>query len=404
MNLLAPTLLIISFASPTPAQQTSATFTVAAVPDPSADFQDLQVAIDSVPEGSTLILLPGHHDNLADFFVIDGKSLQLMGTDPFGFAPTSARLEVRNIAQGQEVRLYGLRSGQQVDDVTGLAQLWAHDCAGDLYVQSCDLHAPDSFLLGSRAGLDLDNVANANLVGCTVLGSLFNPDYSTRVAGTSRVAFYDCAFLGEVFELQGGCAGCLSCECNAGLQVETGSDVWLYGGTAFGGGCPLSTADCSAAAVQSGATLTVRGSFLSTDPDLNGAPVVDVEPGGTYLDETQIAPVRRLFVPAIVGASASFDLTISAQPGDLAWIYLSGSSSLLPLPDLSSILALEVPTLLYGVVAIDASGQHQASFPAPSVAPGEALQGLLQGLCIPTSPGAGSPAVLTGPMLVTVLG
>ena len=51
MNLLAPTLLIISLASPTPAQQTSATFTVAAVPDPTADFQDLQVAIDSVPEG-----------------------------------------------------------------------------------------------------------------------------------------------------------------------------------------------------------------------------------------------------------------------------------------------------------------------------------------------------------------
>lgn len=405
MKLLVSTVLLALFALPLAAQQSSLGFTVSPGPDPTADFEDLQVAIDTVAPGSTLILLPGHHDNQADFFVIDGKELRLMGTDPFGFVPTSARLEVRNLQAGQEVSVYGLRSGMQTDDLQDLAQLWAHDCEGALFVQGCDLHAPDgTFTLGTTIGLELEDVESATFVECTIRGSYSWPYTTTRIAGDTRAVFHGCNIVGESYYFFGGCVGCEGCACNSGFWVEDGAQAWTYAGTSTGGSCESDVEGCTGAVVQAGGRLTSRGTlFINEAPD-SIFPVVKVAEGGVYVDESEMAPVRSLFVPTIVGASSSFPVTLAGQPGDLAWVYLGSKSLLLPLEGLSSVLGIEAPVLLYGGVTTDASGFHSTTLTTPSLPSGEILQGYLQGLCIPTAPGADPAAVLTGPRLVIVLG
>lgn len=394
--------LFLGWGTPAPSQPNAPVFTVAPSPDSTADFDDLQVAIDSVPDGSTLILEPGHHDNLEDFFVIDGKSLTLIGRELYA-DPASARLMVRNLSSDQSVYVRGLISKTTGGGIQNKAVLHAENCLGSLFAEDCFFDGTSGASLPSATALRVADVGLSQFVRCEVdpgANYFGGAGGSAWISGASNAVFYDCAFTGKCGFSSGYCSGC-----GSGLVVGTGSSVWTFGGTAEGDYCnsfgPVSSPGIS---VHVGASLTLRGT-VATPGIGSGAttPGVDVEAGGAF---TEWSPTtsRDLVTPHLIDAGASIPLVAMGEPGDLFLLYMDFEAGLLELPELGSLLHLPSPIFLLGPTALDASGTQSLSLLAPSLPVGESLSAFFQGLFIPTTPGAGPLAILSHPSLVTAQG
>jgi hypothetical protein len=117
--------LLASFAIA--AAASAQTFVVDAANGPGANFTDLQVAIDTVPDGSILSIRPGSYVQAH----IDGKSLSLLADGSgvlLGAAsmPGVPPIDVRNLGASQAVTLRGLSIGFHFFDV----EMNLQACAG----------------------------------------------------------------------------------------------------------------------------------------------------------------------------------------------------------------------------------------------------------------------------------
>ena len=95
---------------------------------------NLQIAIDTVPEHSTLLIQAGTFSTGA--FLVDGKSLNFVG-DPTSTSAPSADLEIRNLAREQTVRIEGLSNG----DAPFASSVFAEDCEGLIWIEDSSLPA-----------------------------------------------------------------------------------------------------------------------------------------------------------------------------------------------------------------------------------------------------------------------
>lgn len=105
-------------------------------PGPGVDFTNLQVAIDAVPSGATIVLAPGFH---AGGFAIDGKALRIEGT---GDAQVLGLGVVRNLAADQAVAISDLTVTHVERSLSSLAgTLHVLDCAGTVLVRDVRVDA-----------------------------------------------------------------------------------------------------------------------------------------------------------------------------------------------------------------------------------------------------------------------
>ncbi|MHC4895384.1 MAG: hypothetical protein ACYTFV_19015 [Planctomycetota bacterium] len=383
--------LCLGWGTPAPTQSPAPVFNVAPSPDPTADFDDLQVAIDSVPDGSTLILEPGHHSSPEPFCIIDGKSLTILGRELHA-NPSSARIKVRNLGADQQVSLRGVLSFDAPGGLTGRAVLHAENCLGSLMVEDCDFRGTGGISWEASSALIFEDVALSQFVRCSFSSG-------TSYSGSAGASAWS-DFQGRCGYVSGYCSNCTS-----GLVVGTGASVWTFGGSAKGSWCnsfgPVSSAGIS---VHIGASLTLRGTEAEAGVVPGGtAPDVDVESGGTFTEWTSITD-RSLVTAHLVDAGAPIPFVASGEPGDVLLLYLDFEIGLLELPELSSLIGLQSPIFLFGPTLLDATGNLSLSMPAPGLPAGESLSAVIQGLYLPTSPGANPAAILGNPSRITAQG
>ena len=133
-------LALFAFGSPARADW----FTVD-VSDPNADFQDLQVAIDSVPDGSTL-LIRGTHWSYAGF-VLAGRNLALVGdtADAYVFSDGACdEVPTLQVLGGSSIRLRSLK-------IEGSLNIEVEPASPAICVDSSTLVADQCTLLGGDA-------------------------------------------------------------------------------------------------------------------------------------------------------------------------------------------------------------------------------------------------------------
>ncbi len=138
--------------------------------DPTADFPDIQSAIDAAANGDSVILRSGSYDN----FEIDGKALTVVADDGvtanvLGFGPGDAFVRVVNLSLGQTVVLRGLHviSGQVFGSTVAVRLA---DNAGTVWIEDTTIGMFNPFSQGvdDLHGIRVENSDSVLLVDCDV--------------------------------------------------------------------------------------------------------------------------------------------------------------------------------------------------------------------------------------------
>jgi hypothetical protein len=407
--------------------------TVAA--DGSGDFTSINSAVLAAADGDTLVVRPGSY---GAFTVGGTKSLSIL-SDGTGLVQVNGPIGVLNGAAGRTFVFSGLTSTGLVGSGTSFQGFgfWAVNSAASVRVQDCSFTGaagdPEGWELDTSswtvevtghaagwAGVWLEDCSGSIAFNdCAIVGgggtdmttfsigdcgcSYGQPGGDAVRVENCVVALADCDTKGGVgcaADRQGGVGG-------SGLWVQSGTAIvsggtwegaagggaWDYIGSVFGG----SGGDGIHAAP--GATVWVRdalalggagGGSLSGDIGAPGSPV----DGSAALFAGH---ARSLSVgnPALVGGTLS--VTLTGQPGDVAMLFVSATTGVLPsLKFGGSLLVGSALTLPLGV--LPGSGQLVLTSPVPAIAPLLELPVFLQGLA-----GVPGDAAFTGAATIVLV-
>jgi hypothetical protein len=388
--------------------------TVAA--DGSGDFTSINSAALVAADGDTIVVRPGVYTA----FAVGGSKSVSVVSDGTGTVTVHGNVGVLNGAAGHVFVFAGL-------DVTGIVGstgpvqgygFWARNTAGDIRVQDCNFTGAagdpngwtvDNFYIfkvtGHAAGwsaVSLENNSGSIAFNdCTMTGgnatymaSYPDPDCGCTFGEpggfglsmkASHVVLVDCEVeggYGATADRTGGDGG-------NGLQVDSGA-AFLSGGS-FEGGDGGAATDYFGAVyggggghgvyVGEGATTWILsslltgghgGASLSGNPGANGQPVF-----GTPAFSSD--HVHSLTGGGAVYTGGQLSLTLTGQPGDVALLFVSTTTGLLPQTKYASVL-LESSSLVLPLGILPPSGQLVLQSPVPAIAPLLELPVFVQGL------------------------
>lgn len=437
-----------------PLSRAAAIHTVDSNNPSSADFADVQSAIDAASDGDVIVVRYPYVAPPYDPFVIDGKALTIVGVilggsgwqavppDLVGMPgnQNARKITVRNLGASQQVVLRGMLvdagNGTLSADFNRGSALTIENCQGAVRVEECSFIGEEgvsgqTFPIPPEAAAapgvvvrDSDDVA---FFGCYVEGGegawihdedsdWFVTDGETGVEVEGAVlSLYDSRVLGG----RGGSIEDTDCtgagDGGSGMSV-TSSKVFLSGSAVLGGdgghgdydlfwGCAGAGGDGGDGLVlTSGAVYrldtTLAGGAqgfdgLGSPSGVPGVPVVQL--GGSLLPVPGKARSLTVESPLLGGQGGSIE--VGGLPGDSAFLLVS----LLPIqtlvPAYSGNLLVGGASFLVPLGTIPASGSLSASFSAPSLGAGTQFAGayvqvVTQGIDVRL--GEGSTALILG--------
>lgn len=174
--------------------------------DPSADFQSLQVAVESVADGDVLLVGTGSYPP----FALQGKGLTIVA-DTGADARIQGTIQVLNLPANSSVFLRNLRTGSPEGHGLSVRQ-----CQGPVHIEGCQF-----------TGRNLDD-------------GTFDVYSGAFVAGSSQVLFHDCELIGSFgigvtqFGIPGS-AGHGAYVLNSSVTLTASELRGQWGGSAFPG-------------------------------------------------------------------------------------------------------------------------------------------------------------------------
>jgi hypothetical protein len=385
------------------------------------DFTTLQAAVDAAADGDVLLVKGGTYAGVH----VDDKSLSIVA-DTGQTVTLSQGIVIENLAFGRRVNLIRLQvtgdpsPGGGDDDLrialvarNNLGAVRALACTltgaagdpADCYPDPSDCQvAPDGW-----DGVRLENNLQVSFAGCVLRGGsgLVGVEYyghggdggGAVVSDGSQSAFYNCVLEGAD-GVYGGQRGGLG-----GEGLTLGSQSVFASATSFRGGDGGPADDFiisyggdggDAVHVAAGAEVRlVEPTFIAGGPGdglfYDGEPGVDVSGAGQQIDYGVSG--RALQVPIPVDDGSVLTLGFFGEPGDLAFLLLSGSPGFIPAPAFFGVvLTGNGPLKFQGIVG--AGGVKTKNIPLNVLGPGDAsLEGYLQGVFVDASQNviAGSP-------------
>lgn len=320
----------------------------------TADFAEIQGAVDAASPGDTVLVLPGTYNG----FAINGKSISIVGDTP-QFVRVSQLIRVVNITAEQSVTISNLdfQGGLRMHDSAG------HIGVADSRLQTAGLHF-DMFSAW-RGSHQVLNCEGAVFTRCQLIGRNGGSDpgpcgvldgadgESGLFVENGRVALYSC-------DLQGGVGGtasdgsCVFCyqayegDGGDGLHVRGNGMVYLDNNTTTGGAHGVYNPSCGFDA-QDG--LGVRA-FPAVTVEFAAAPALIME------SET------------LVRSNDLLDVEIQGPAGSSAWVIWSDSPAWRPLGGAVGLLHLESNSIsLIQLGTIPAAGTLVSTLSPPPVSP-----------------------------------
>lgn len=238
----------------------SQTFVVDLAGGPGANFTNLQVAVDTVPDGAVLLIRPGGYANVS----IQGKGLSLLATGSgvqlgglFG-----TPILVRNLTATQPLTLRGLSigfgAGTQVD---------LHQCAGSVLIE--DFHFDDTVTPGMSYfpyGIAIDACTQLTVRDSRIVA------YVAVSAVQSNVVIENCELIGQdAFDL-----GHASVVAGTGAEAFGGSMTFARCRARGGNGMTLGST-----VVPPAAAIHCDGAEIRICDDSNGGYTAGTLPSGT---------------------------------------------------------------------------------------------------------------------------
>lgn len=375
-----PAALLLVLASPAAGQ---AVLVVDDLPGPGVDFTAIQPAVDAASEGDVILIQAGTYPSPVQP-AVDGKSLSLVA-EAGAVVVLPDGLEIRNLAPGQVVCLQGLVLGGPAAFLEpGLLVQFSE---GHVRVQDCQLQgsaASDGFPFGffpAHAGLWAVQAAECVLVRCELRGGNFVASGSGNGgsgAPGARVQSADVHAYGCTFE-----GGQGSTDFSSGAGAAGGPGVLVDGGFLFAeesllqgavqpGGCALP----SPSAPGPGLALAGGGeAFFLDSVALPGA----LQPGCACCAAPAVVGAGLITLPG-VGRSLVFpsplregevgNLSVSGEPGDLAFLGFTDAPGSVFLPGLGGTFLLASPTPVLPLGAVPPGGALSLPLPIPELGPG----------------------------------
>ncbi len=368
--------------------------------DPTADFADIQPAVDAAGNGDVILIRGAAASNYGSF-VIAGKSLTLVADQSTpGLTITGGTVEIRGLGQGQRVALRGLHVEAHPCVDGAPPTLWLHDNQGSIWIEDGDFRIFPNCLSGLPpiipSVLVIENCVDVAIED-TVVYPFFGGSAQPTAPPGVRVSNSDVRFYrSEIF----GTAGQLALpptNGGPGLDVENSSvgfydldstDPKIHGGT--GGHWlfpPFQDSADGGNAVELDATSVLRHAELTPPHPIHGvlplepgSPGITVSPGSPGDPGEQIVTEPGALVSSVADYGGTLDfgqgpdghlldgegftLTFASTPGEAVAIMLGDSPLAFDLPTL-----VEQPLLVLSAQVVfplgttDGSGVTSASFP-----------------------------------------
>jgi len=317
-------------------------------------YTTIQAAINAAVDGDTILARLGTYSS----FVIDNKALAVVNDAPNSMSSLTGQITVRNVALGKTVILSGFSCTG-----VGTSALQMNSNAGFVRITRCTFRGangngnPTSCMPGSHdsgweGAILQSNGGGVAFAACVFEGGrgIAHPYLCYETPGGhgghglhstgSRVAVYDCSFLGGLGAdggLHGGnggsgayCVGGLGLMASnsnfAGQHGGDGLDFTVIGGSGghgvfVGSGAAVQLIDCTG-------QLGLGGEYAAPD----GVPFA----GSPYY--TYSASRIEMQVPSVAREGTNLPLTIRAQPGDEVFLSSSRETVFDVMPSWSGVL------------------------------------------------------------------
>jgi hypothetical protein len=296
--------------------------------DGGAPFTAIQPAIDAAVDGDTIYVQRAFYTS----FVVDNKSLTIVGHDNPLWPEVSGSIQIKNLAAGKTLTLSSFR-------VIGTSGPSNPAC---LKITSCSgvVRIARTVFIGqgtSARGALVEASPNVAFTGCTFFGANISACTTNMPVGpaaldvaSSNVALYECGMFGG----RGSIEPVVSAIGGPGLLAGTGSLAFssrslFQGGTGGaagpGGGCPVSAAGDGGPGIQLYGPVTVQ---LLDEQLIGGfpAPPGGANQGPQYAATGGASPFfysvssLGLRVPSIAEEGDSFQIEFSGDPGDRVYL------------------------------------------------------------------------------------
>jgi hypothetical protein len=190
------------------------------------DFTNLQAAVDAVPDGSLLRVVPWPNPALGSYgpVQLSGKSLTFLGLGPYPVIVDSCRITDLDPQQTVVVRNFHFRSTNQAQPTLGIA-----NCEGTVRLHGCRLGGPSESLLQGlpRPLLEVTVSADVTLDRCFVGDGEVSARPGVLVDESRLTATHSSLFAGDPrlgFAVNGPRDGVMG---GTGVEVRGRSFVWL---------------------------------------------------------------------------------------------------------------------------------------------------------------------------------
>lgn len=323
----------------------------------TADFVDIQPAVDAALTGDTILVLPGSYSN----FTIDNKSLSIAG-DTAQFIRVNGRVILQNVAAPNSVTLSGLnlREGLLVSNCSGHVGI-----AGSFLLASGLNQLESAAAAGQHMIQDSEDVvfSHSTLQGRDGGGEPYCTGVWDGISGESavalrnaRAAFYSCEILGGV----GGDSWDGSCGifCDYALQGDGGDGVnaqnqsFVYLDDTSPQGGPRGD----------------HNVFCWPQSNDDGVPV-RLDANSSMEDAAD--PVLSFHSATIVRENSTLSLEVSGPSGALTWMLWSDLPKWRPFGGTLGLLHVDSQTLvLQPLGTIPASGVLNTTLTPPPVSAG----------------------------------
>lgn len=283
----------------------------------------LQAAIDVALDGDILLVGPGNYAA----FTLDRKGLSIFAM-PNAAVVVDVPMVIRNTPAGSTVVVHGLRSGS---GSYGSDALVLQDDAGQVRIQDCVLkgRVGQNWPARGGSGVNVSNCQGVVLTRCTASGGtglgsgggLTPPGHGGQgVLGRgSSVALHDCDARGGTGGYGGGSGG-HGVDLYYGVAFAAGSE--FHGGTsgipvpAWGSGSGGDGLRSVVNQLQVLDNLYFRGGPPYPYSGPVGYPLYSW--GGSLVQHPGLA--REMIAPAIVSDEVPFDVSVSGEFADVAWL------------------------------------------------------------------------------------
>ena len=409
------TTLLLALAFLLPGTLSAQFHVVDAASGPGSQYTQIHQAVAAAGPGDTILVRTGGYES----FTVQGMGLVI--TTDLGAFVEVPRFYVKDVPAAQTVTIHGVDTNS-FNDGPGLT---VSDCDGPVWIEDCKLRGPLQVITSSSqgAGARVESSAVVSFHRCTLDASFA---YSTHagsglLANDSLVALFDCDLTGGQGNPTADGYGVYL----AGPGADVDGGLLFASGTSFTGGnggsgtgvftC-VDAGDGAAGLVLDGGvethlldvTTTGGAGGLVVPPCGGGAP----GPGqlvlsGTVLEQT--FPARSLAAPNPVRAGETLTVSIDGVPGDLVFLWVSGSQAPLYVAPVSHptwpiagglFLPDATASVVFAVGALPAGGA-QLPFLVPSPPGVAAVHLYVQALMV--SGPAADGFVVSSAQMITVL-